>query len=265
MREIFQGDLSSKLNDGLISSDFECLKCNCNTNKGKNGTCKYDNCCREQVVVYQAECQLTGKRYIGNTQNHLKIRMQQHTTDVRRRYLKGEKSDSYAKHFAALLPKGLDKLPAAKTRELLPIKHSIIWRGNAISTVKHFGSSKCILCAKERTEIVKLGYLNPPLRMNSCDEFYGACRHRAHFHRFKKQPPASTDDCDPRMKRAPRSSPSPITPHLCSSVALATGENNLPIDNATEESSKCAGEDPRAGMTKKKYVKRKPLRPRPNG
>ena len=85
MREIFQGDLSSKLNDGLSSLDFECLKCNCNTNRGKkDGFCKYNNCCREQVVVYQAECQITGKRYIGNTQNHLKIRMQQHTTDVQR-------------------------------------------------------------------------------------------------------------------------------------------------------------------------------------
>jgi hypothetical protein len=265
VRETFQADLSSKLTDGLVSMDFECLKCNCNTNKGKNGFCKYDNCCREQVVVYQAECLLTGKCYIGNTQNHLKIRMQQHTTDIQRLYLKGVKSDSYAKHFTALLPQGHDKLPAAKIRELLPIQHSILWRGKAISTVKHFGSSKCILCAKERTEIVKRWYLNPELLMNSCDEFYGACRHRAHFHRFRKQPPASTDDCDITHEKSTSQRPSPTTPHLCSSVALATGEKNSPIDNATEESSKHAGEDPRAGMTKIKHVKRKPLHPRPNG
>jgi hypothetical protein len=116
VRETFQGDLSSKLNGGVVSMDFECLKCNCNTNKGKNGFCKYDNCCREQVVVYQAECVLMAKCHTGNTQNHLKIRMQQHTTDIQRLYLKGEKSDSYTKQFMALLPKGYSKLPAAKIR-----------------------------------------------------------------------------------------------------------------------------------------------------
>jgi hypothetical protein len=76
-RETFQSNLSSKLSDGVMSQDFECLPCNCNTSRGPNSVCKYNNVRREKIVVYKAECLLTGKYYMDNTQNHLKIRMQQ--------------------------------------------------------------------------------------------------------------------------------------------------------------------------------------------
>ena len=146
-------------------------------------------------------------------------------------------------------------------RDLLPIKHSILWRGNAISTVKGFGSPKCSLCAHERTEIVKMSYLQPECLINSCDEFYGACRHRAHFHRFKKQnlPATSTDDCVKHEKSC-SSQPQASQPYQDLSVALATDEKVPSINIATAKArkKKRTRYRERAGMGKHKN-ERKPL------
>ena len=46
------------------------------------------------------------------------------------------------------------------------------------------------LCSKERNAILKLTRKTAPLMaINKCNEVYGACRHRPHFHRFDQSLP----------------------------------------------------------------------------
>jgi GIY-YIG catalytic domain len=98
LREQFQRDLQQKLLEGITSLDFKSLPCNCRKDTPSD-SCKYNNICRHSLVVYKVECKNTGKIYIGNTQQHLKTRMGQHSTDVRKKKLFNINSDSFASHF----------------------------------------------------------------------------------------------------------------------------------------------------------------------
>ena len=105
MRELFQGDLNTKLNCNVISKDFQELPCNC---RNKN-MCPYRGKCHHSIVVYQTTCLQTNKRYIGNTQQHMKTRMQGHVQDVKKLFTDSKSSDSFATHFASLVPQGTAK------------------------------------------------------------------------------------------------------------------------------------------------------------
>ena len=105
LREIFQGDLNSKLLKGIGSRDFDDLACNCNSASKIDGKCIYNNKCRNSVLVYKSTCLDCNKFYIGNTQQHLKKRMNQHFIETRALVNKNETSDSFAKHFASHFPK----------------------------------------------------------------------------------------------------------------------------------------------------------------
>ena len=188
LREIFQGDLSGKLNKDVVSRDCANLECNCRSKNTKG--CSYNNVCRDRIVVYKVECNRTRKMYIGNTQQFFKKRMQQHHNEVRKLHQLGERSDSYAKHFASTFKP--DEIPTPDLQRE-NITCSIIWQGRPISTVKTFGSRNCALCARERLEILKQSRKDPNSIINSCNEIYGACRHNPKFHRYEKQTP-STDE-----------------------------------------------------------------------
>jgi GIY-YIG catalytic domain len=188
LREIFQSDLSKKLTLDVGSKDFDTLSCNCRL--GSSKSCGYNNVCRKSIIVYKVECINTSKVYIGNTQQHFKRRMQQHFNDVRKLHKLGEKSDSYAKHFAEQLINFTDITPTLQRNN---IKCSILWQGNPISVVKTFGTPNCALCNKERIEILKQSKRDPTSLINSCNEIYGACRHHPKFHRYTHKSP-STDE-----------------------------------------------------------------------
>ena len=61
----------------------------------------------------------------------------------------------------------------------------------------------CVLCQRERQEILKQSMKDPNSIINSCNEIYGACRHNPKFHRLRKQNP-STDESleDERVEQA---------------------------------------------------------------
>jgi hypothetical protein len=82
----------------VVSLDFQTLSCNCN-HQASEGY-KYNNVCCRSLVVYKAECNNTGKVYIGNTQQHLKQGMGQHARDLKMKMLHSQNSDSFASHFA---------------------------------------------------------------------------------------------------------------------------------------------------------------------
>ena len=94
--------------ENVKSLDFKTLDCNC-----RRGICPYNKICRMPMVVYKGTCKNTKMSYIGNTQNHLKKRMQQHFGQVNEVLKTGKKSDTYADHFSevwknwGLLPSSL--------------------------------------------------------------------------------------------------------------------------------------------------------------
>ena len=181
LREIFQGDLAKKLMRGLRSANFATLQCNCQLGPNHQG-CGYNGHCRKRVIVYETKCNITGKVYIGNTSRHFKRRMQEHFDQVKRLREKGIRSDSYAKHFAFQF-RYLPTITPATQRS--SITNRILWHGNPLSAVKSFGTWNCSLCNRERLEILKVSRKSPERLINSCNEIYGACRHKPKFHRYE--------------------------------------------------------------------------------
>ena len=143
---------------------------------------------------------MTNKIYIGNTQQHFKMRMRGHFQDVKRLMEKGVHSDSYARHFAGIWPPGAEIPSPGMQRDL--IKCEILWKGNPISAVKTFGKNICSLCNRERMEIIKISRSTPDILINSCLEIHGACRHKPRFHRYHEQETPSADDRKKREKVA---------------------------------------------------------------
>jgi GIY-YIG catalytic domain len=180
LREYFQRDLQQKILDGVISLDFQSLPCNCQKDHPED-TCKYNNVCRQSLVVYKAECKTTGKVYIGNTQQHLKTRMGQHARDVRMKKHFNKNSDTFATHFANQM-RNFPQFSHRLLRNMMTC--TIMWKANPLSAIKTFGTTKCVLCSRERLEILKMSRYKPHLLINSRNEIYGACRHKTKFHRY---------------------------------------------------------------------------------
>ena len=143
-----------------------------------------------RVLIYQVNCLTTGKAYIGCTQQTVKKRTQQHIGDVKRLVRDDVASDSFAAHFAQLVPKNT---PRPEIKNFIKVKVDIIWKGNALATAKTFGTRSCKLCAQERLAILKLLHKDPGRAINSNNEIYGACRHKPKFHRLNLTT-ASTDE-----------------------------------------------------------------------
>jgi hypothetical protein len=199
LREIFQGDLTRKLMDGVVSRDFRDLPCNCNKASKVDGKCAYNEECRKMCLVYRATCTICDQPYIGQTQQKLKERMGGHLNDVRKLVLRGETSDTFAAHFARhCKEEGITKPTTGKLRKMMKVK--ILWQGNPISCMKSFGKLSCSLCMRERIEILRAEKQEEYRIINSRKEIYGACAHKTRFHRFLKEHTdvknTSTDDGD---------------------------------------------------------------------
>ena len=230
LREIFQGDLTKKLLDGLGSRDFLTLPCNCR----KKADCIYNGKCRSSIIVYQATCLITGKRYIGNTQQHLKTRMQQHTQDVKNLVKADKRSDSFAEHFASLIPKEMERKEISKAVQL---KVDILWKGNPLSCVKTFGTRACKLCSKERLEILKLVRTEPVRAINKNNEIYGACRHKPKFHKFCRlaEPALASTDESEKDERVPRPDSTTSTSTASSSLTSNSQETTESFGQREQE------------------------------
>jgi hypothetical protein len=71
MREMFAGDLSKKLTNGVELMDFKVRDCNCKDLRG-TGKCQYIGVCRVLVIICKINCKMTNKIYIGNAQQNFK-------------------------------------------------------------------------------------------------------------------------------------------------------------------------------------------------
>mmetsp|Transcript_11301 Transcript_11301/g.23135 ORF Transcript_11301/g.23135 Transcript_11301/m.23135 type:complete len:260 (-) Transcript_11301:7-786(-) len=161
------------------------------------------------IVVYKATCLLSGKNYIGNTQQKVKTRIQQHVQDVKRLVIQGKSSDTFASHFASLVPKGTVR---KEINNFCKMKIEIVWQGNPISCVKSFGTHTCKLCAKERMAVLHSVRNEPSMAINACTEVYGACRHKPRFHRYEHSAPSTDESAkDERIGSLPSSTTSAST------------------------------------------------------
>ena len=117
--------------------------------------------------------------------------MNVHYAETRNLVNKGEVSDSFARHFKSHFGRDEsgknDQISSRDVREITKV--SILWQGSPISSMKTFGKLNCNLCMMERLEIIKAARndkLNDEGKLiNSSNEFYGACRHRTKFHRYR--------------------------------------------------------------------------------
>jgi len=132
--------------------------------------------------------------YIGNTQQKLKLRMNQLFSETAKLINHSSKSDSFANHFAEHFKGVVQDVTVHTVRKM--VKMEVVWQGNAISCVKSFGKLSCSLCMKERLSILKMGKDEPDKLINSWSEIYGACRHKTRFHRYTKNRLPSTDEGD---------------------------------------------------------------------
>ena len=80
--DILQGYLVSNIRDGIGSKYFPHHECNCKFTARVNFICDYIGECISCWVVYKVTCQICLSIYVGNTQNTLKKRMEQHIQDV---------------------------------------------------------------------------------------------------------------------------------------------------------------------------------------
>ena len=217
LRELFQGDLSSKLTANIVSLDFMNRPCNCRD----KANCPFDGKCRHQIIVYQATDTKTGELYTGQTQREGKKRKGEHDTRTKGLYLEQNnlrrpgvepvKLDSFNTHFIKRIP---DNTPKEEVLQHVKAstKFRILWQGNPISCVKTFGTRHCQLCMKERLYILRSIKKNPKKTINACNEIYGACRHNPKFHRFDTKVNASTDESDKDERVTANPSPTSSVP-----------------------------------------------------
>ena len=129
--------------------------------------------------------------------------MQQHNGEAINQLKDGTRSDSFAKHYSKQLTnfKEYERRPLHKVlRNSYTSK--ILWQGNSIGAVKTFGTNHCMLCNQELLHIFNRSRENPSQLINSCNEMFGACRHKTRFHRQTKVEPG-TDDSTMEEKVTP--------------------------------------------------------------
>ena len=188
--QAFQSNLNTKLTKNSGSANFAELPCNYNRTSRVDRNFMYGGECRRSIVVYKAECKDCKMCYIGNTQQKLKLRVNQHLGEVSCNLVNKEKtSDSFAKHFTIHQQNRQNKLTIGEARKNINV--SILWQGNPISCNKSFGKLNCSLCMKERIKILQLSRENLNLIINSSSEFYSACRDKPKFHRYAINIPLS--------------------------------------------------------------------------
>ena len=105
--------------------DFMDLPCNCNAKSKVDGEYMFKGDCRKSIVVYKAKCKICEMAYFGNTQQKLKLRINQHLAEVCAMVNKKKTSDSFAKHFALHFQNREEKLGIGEARSIVDV--SIEW------------------------------------------------------------------------------------------------------------------------------------------
>ena len=117
--------------------------------------------------------------YVGNIQNNLKKRTEQHFQGVAQKVQCDKTPDSFAAHFAQHFNQ---KLTPQQCREILIFR--ILSTVNPIGPMKNWSKSSFTLCKKGSLEIISRSRCSHGKPINTCSEVYGACCHDPRFHGF---------------------------------------------------------------------------------
>ena len=162
----------------MLSTVKVARPCNCS----RSGNCFADGNCRKSMVVYKLGCCTCGKFYIGNTQQKLKTRFQQHCSNVRSLLERNVPSNTFVRHMAEHLKEEEIQYSPQIIRDRTEVE--ILWQGKAISCMKTFGVLRCQLCMEEKLAILRAHWEQPELLLNSIIEVEESCKHRTRFHRL---------------------------------------------------------------------------------
>ena len=119
-------------------------ECNCNSTVKVNSGCVYEGECRRCCVIYKFTCKFSGEFYVGNTQNTLLKRMEQHFKDVAQKVTNDKNFESFADHFA----KNFTQKPSPQQCRRI-MSFGIISTLNPIGSMRTCGKLSCTLCTKE--------------------------------------------------------------------------------------------------------------------
>jgi len=161
LREMFQADLNDKLMAGVESEDFKDKACNCNKASLVDGVCVFGSSCRKCVLlVCDARCKFCEvqgqvKSCLGNTQQQVKTRTNQHLQELVKLVNTGQGAGSFAGHFAEHFVNDEEKLKeflkveevkATVGNVMKMVKVEVLWQGNPIKCMKFFFGKRT--CAK---------------------------------------------------------------------------------------------------------------------
>ena len=81
--ELLEADLPSEVMAGIKDGNMVDEPCNCNAKSlREDKTCLNGGKCRKKMIIYGLKDRNTRKTYYGKTIQHLKIRTQQHFSDI---------------------------------------------------------------------------------------------------------------------------------------------------------------------------------------
>ena len=200
VRELFNGDLTTKMMEDIIDTDVKDEDCNCNrVSKTQDGKCIYGGECRLQTIVYEAEFPELEMSYIGKSQRHVKTRIQEHIRDawevIRHGRMKCgnnedwwgsggyKRADAFAKFAGNLCRDCKNKNEVnAKLKRMMKVK--IVYKGDRIKCGKSQKTLNCRLCMAERREILHRMRTKPQSIINDRSEVYGSCKCNPRFHKL---------------------------------------------------------------------------------
>ena len=147
--EMLNSDLSGKVMMNIYDEEGEDRECNCKPgSKCENGECLHGGDCRKKYVIYELKDSITGKSYIGKTQQFLKKRTSDHIADVWKRVEAKKnnktykKDDSFSRHFSTYCfdCKNSNQV-RTKLKGILDV--NILWQGKRIQCMKTARTRDC--------------------------------------------------------------------------------------------------------------------------
>ena len=174
----------------IMYSELADRPCNCNVKSLlPNGKCMYGRKCTTSMVVYELKCKVTGKSYIGKTQDYLIKRTQQHV-DVWKVIESGRAKYGHDDNGGGvedtreqtLMPSTLHICVEKKAivtgqgeAEKEIMEPSILWQGDRIKCMKSAKTMVCKICMVERTEILHRMRTDKDNIMNENSDIHICC------------------------------------------------------------------------------------------
>jgi hypothetical protein len=117
------------------------------------------------IIIYRVTCKMTNKTYIGNMQQHFKMRVRGHFQDVKKLMETGVHSDSYARHFMGIWLRGAATPSPGMQRDM--IKCEILWKRNPIFCGENNLEKQPALCATEKEWRLSKSPDQPPIYLST--------------------------------------------------------------------------------------------------